>query len=55
MRPRIAVPIHYDGWAHFQETREEIERVFDGAPDEVRRVIRWMPVGEPVELEPAAA
>jgi L-ascorbate metabolism protein UlaG (beta-lactamase superfamily) len=55
VRPRTAVPIHYEGWAHFQESREDIEREFDRAPDEVRRAIRWVPIGEPVELEAAPA
>jgi Beta-lactamase superfamily domain len=50
-----AIPIHYEGWAHFQETREEIEREFEGAPEDVRRAIRWVPIGEPVELAMAAA
>jgi L-ascorbate metabolism protein UlaG (beta-lactamase superfamily) len=55
VRPRIAIPIHYEGWAHFQESREDIEREFDRAPDEVRRAIRWVPIGEPVDLGAAPA
>jgi L-ascorbate metabolism protein UlaG (beta-lactamase superfamily) len=51
VRPRTAIPIHYDGWKHFQEAREEIEREFASAPAEVRERIRWLPRGEPVELE----
>jgi L-ascorbate metabolism protein UlaG (beta-lactamase superfamily) len=50
VRPRVAIPIHYEGWKHFQEKREEIERELAAAPDEVREAIRWIPIGEPVEL-----
>lgn len=54
IRPRIAIPIHYEGWKHFQEARETIEREFANAPEEVRTAIRWLPIGEPVELSPPA-
>ena len=51
VKPRTAIPIHYEGWAHFTEGREAIERELAGAPEEVRRSIRWLPLGAPVELE----
>jgi L-ascorbate metabolism protein UlaG (beta-lactamase superfamily) len=50
VRPRTAIPIHYEGWAHFKEGREAIERELETAPDELRRTFRWVPLGEPVEL-----
>lgn len=50
VRPRVAVPIHYEGWKHFRQGRDEIERALVGAPDEVRRMIRWVALGEPAEL-----
>ena len=25
IRPRVAIPIHYEGWKHFREGRDEIE------------------------------
>jgi L-ascorbate metabolism protein UlaG (beta-lactamase superfamily) len=46
LRPRIAIPVHYEGWAHFWEDRATAERVLAAAPQEVR----WLPIGEPVEL-----
>jgi L-ascorbate metabolism protein UlaG (beta-lactamase superfamily) len=46
LRPRIAIPVHYEGWAHFREDRATAERVLAAAPQEVR----WLPIGEPVEL-----
>jgi L-ascorbate metabolism protein UlaG (beta-lactamase superfamily) len=55
LRPRTAIPIHYEGWKHFKQGREEIEREFANAPEEIRRSIRWLPIGEPVELEDAPA
>ena len=55
IRPRTAIPIHYEGWAHFQEAREEIEREFATAPEEIRNSIRWVPIGTRVELMPVPA
>jgi L-ascorbate metabolism protein UlaG (beta-lactamase superfamily) len=50
VQPRTAIPIHYEGWAHFKEGREAIEREFAAAPEDVRRRIRWLPIGDEVEL-----
>jgi L-ascorbate metabolism protein UlaG (beta-lactamase superfamily) len=50
VRPRTVIPIHYEGWKHFREGRDAIERELAGAPDDVRRSIRWLPIGERVEL-----
>ena len=46
LRPCIAIPVHYEGWAHFREDRATAERELAAAPQEVR----WLPIGEPVEL-----
>ena len=51
VRPRTAVPVHYEGWKHFQEPRPVIEHAFAGAPDDVRERIRWLPIGIPTALE----
>jgi L-ascorbate metabolism protein UlaG (beta-lactamase superfamily) len=48
--PRTAIPIHYEGWKHFQQGREAIEREFAKAPDGIHRRIRWLPIGVEVEL-----
>jgi L-ascorbate metabolism protein UlaG (beta-lactamase superfamily) len=50
VRPRTAVPIHYEGWKHFREGREAIERELAAAPPEIAERFRWVPIGEPVEL-----
>ena len=50
VRPRTAIPIHYEGWTHFRQGREAIEREFASAPDDIRRCIRWLPIGEAVQI-----
>jgi L-ascorbate metabolism protein UlaG (beta-lactamase superfamily) len=50
IRPRTIVPIHYEGWKHFQQSREEIEAEFASAPEAIRNSVRWLPMGERVEL-----
>ncbi len=45
IRPRTAIPIHYEGWKHFRQGREAIERVFASAPEEIRAGVRWLPIG----------
>jgi L-ascorbate metabolism protein UlaG (beta-lactamase superfamily) len=50
LRPRTAIPIHYEGWKHFREGREAIERELAAAPPEIGQRFRWLPIGEPVEL-----
>lgn len=51
VRPRTAIPIHYEGWRHFRQGREGIERELAAAPAEVRERVRWLPLGEPVDLD----
>ena len=50
VHPRTAIPLHYEGWKHFKEDRAAIERVFARAPEDIRRRIRWLPLGVEVEL-----
>jgi L-ascorbate metabolism protein UlaG (beta-lactamase superfamily) len=45
IEPRTVVPIHYEGWKHFREGREEIEREFARAPESVRKSVRWLTPG----------
>jgi L-ascorbate metabolism protein UlaG (beta-lactamase superfamily) len=51
VQPRTVVPVHYEGWKHFQEPRQTIEREFASAPADVRRSIRWLPIGTPTTLD----
>ena len=51
VKPTTAIPIHYEGWKHFRQGRAEIEPTFAAAPPAVRDAIRWVPIGEPVDVE----
>jgi L-ascorbate metabolism protein UlaG (beta-lactamase superfamily) len=50
VQPRTVIPIHYEGWEHFREGREAIERELANAPAEVRERVRWLPIGTATEL-----
>ncbi len=49
VKPRTVVPVHYEGWSHFQEGREQVEREFAAAPD-LQESVRWLPIGVGTEL-----
>jgi L-ascorbate metabolism protein UlaG (beta-lactamase superfamily) len=42
------VPLHYEGWAHFSESRDDIERAFGEAGLSYR--LRWMEPAHPTEV-----
>jgi L-ascorbate metabolism protein UlaG (beta-lactamase superfamily) len=50
MRPRTAVPVHYEGWSHFRQPRTVIQDEFDRAPADVRDSLRWVEIGTSAEL-----
>jgi L-ascorbate metabolism protein UlaG (beta-lactamase superfamily) len=52
LRPRTAVPIHYEGWSHFQQDRATIERELAGAPADIHRSFRFAPIGTGIEIAP---
>jgi L-ascorbate metabolism protein UlaG (beta-lactamase superfamily) len=39
------IPVHYEGWQHFQQPRADLERDLAAAPDGTRRSIQWLPIG----------
>jgi L-ascorbate metabolism protein UlaG (beta-lactamase superfamily) len=45
VRPRTAIPIHYEGWGHFREGRDAIERELAHAPADIRSRFRWLTPG----------
>jgi L-ascorbate metabolism protein UlaG (beta-lactamase superfamily) len=51
VKPRTAIPIHYEGWSHFQEGRDAIERELAAAPQAVRDSFRWLPIGTAEEVD----
>jgi L-ascorbate metabolism protein UlaG (beta-lactamase superfamily) len=42
------VPLHFEGWAHFSESRQEIEQAFDAAGLGPR--LRWLEPGVRTQL-----
>jgi hypothetical protein len=50
VRPRVAIPVHYEGWSHFKQGRTAVERAFAEGPEDVRTALRWLPIGTPVDL-----
>jgi L-ascorbate metabolism protein UlaG (beta-lactamase superfamily) len=50
LRPRTAVPVHYEGWSHFHQGRGAIEQRLATAPAAVRDAFRLVPLGQAVEL-----
>ncbi len=46
--PSTIVPIHYEGWKHFRQRREEARRAFDESPLADR--VRWLRAGVAGEL-----
>ena len=50
LEPKVAIPIHYEGWKHFREGREAIESALTSAPAVVTRRFRWLPIGAPTEV-----
>jgi L-ascorbate metabolism protein UlaG (beta-lactamase superfamily) len=43
LRPHTAIPIHYEGWKHFQEGRDAIAR------EDRQGRFRWLEIGTPTE------
>jgi len=50
-RPRRLMPVHYEGWSHFREGREAVERELARAPDDIRERVRWLPIGIAQEID----
>jgi len=50
-RPRVAVPIHYEGWSHFKDGRAALERALATASADVRRRVRWLEIGTPQHID----
>ena len=49
-RPRVAIPVHYEGWSHFKDGRRGLERAVAEAAPEVRRRIRQLEIGTPTKV-----
>ncbi len=51
VRPRVAVPVHYEGWAHFADGQDGLERALAAAPPDVAARFRRLTIGERADLE----
>jgi L-ascorbate metabolism protein UlaG (beta-lactamase superfamily) len=45
--PRVAVPVHYEGWSHFSEPELHLRSILTGAPDRLRDAVTWLKPGVP--------
>jgi len=45
---RTIIPVHYEGWAHFTQPRQEAERVF--ADSGMTNIVQWLPLGVAVDV-----
>jgi L-ascorbate metabolism protein UlaG (beta-lactamase superfamily) len=45
IRPREVIPVHHEGWSHFSERTDVVERTLTEGPDEVREMFRLLPIG----------
>jgi L-ascorbate metabolism protein UlaG (beta-lactamase superfamily) len=51
LRPSTTIPIHYEGWKHFVEGRQEVERELAAAPEQFRDSVQWLPLGVATEID----
>jgi L-ascorbate metabolism protein UlaG (beta-lactamase superfamily) len=49
LEPRAVIPIHCEGWKHFQENGAAAAKVFEAS--DIKNKILWLPLGKPVEVE----
>jgi L-ascorbate metabolism protein UlaG (beta-lactamase superfamily) len=45
IKPRVAIPLHYEGWKHFRDGRFGVERALAQAPTELRERFQWLELG----------
>jgi L-ascorbate metabolism protein UlaG (beta-lactamase superfamily) len=53
LAPRLAIPVHYEGWSHFKQHRSAIEARIARAPADVSARFRFVAIGEPFDTEGA--
>lgn len=47
LQPRVAVPVHYEGWSHFLEGESQIGAALQEATEAVRSRVLWLAAGKP--------
>jgi L-ascorbate metabolism protein UlaG (beta-lactamase superfamily) len=46
VKPNVAIPVHYEGWSHFQEHEDAIKRTIAASAEPgIAERIRWIPLG----------
>ena len=45
LRPRVAVPVHYEGWSHFKEPVDHLRDRLDRVDAGLRDRVRWLSPG----------
>jgi L-ascorbate metabolism protein UlaG (beta-lactamase superfamily) len=51
VRPRTAIPVHYEGWSHFREGRAAIEDTVARTPEPERARFVLLTLGEATTVE----
>jgi L-ascorbate metabolism protein UlaG (beta-lactamase superfamily) len=51
LEPHTILPIHYEGWKHFRQGRDEAKLAFDAAPPAIREHVRWLELGVATEID----
>jgi L-ascorbate metabolism protein UlaG (beta-lactamase superfamily) len=51
LQPTTVLPIHYEGWRHFHQGREEFEAELEQAPAGLRKSVRWLTIGSAVTVD----
>ena len=49
LEPHMVIPIHYEGWKHFRESRTAAAKVFEAT--DIKDMIHWLPLGKSMEVE----
>lgn len=49
-QPRVATPVHYEGWSHFSEPQQRLRNTLDAAPLPVRETLQWLQPGVPAAV-----
>lgn len=49
LNPRTVIPVHYEGWKHFRQPREEAQRVIGSSP--ISDKVTWLQIGSPTSIQ----
>jgi L-ascorbate metabolism protein UlaG (beta-lactamase superfamily) len=50
VRPRTAIPVHFEGWSHFREGRSAIEEELEAASVDIRGSFQLLTLGTGIEF-----